>query len=79
MDLDLEHLFSEIKAIEIKADTFNFYTSVSVVIASSKIEGEAMGVDSYLKHKLQKVSYLKDLVQNQTTCMKHMFLHKTII
>lgn len=59
---DVEQDFSQVKAIEIKADTFNFYTSVSV-IASSKIEGEAMEVDSYLKHKLQKVNYLKDLVQ----------------
>jgi Fic family protein len=62
IDVDLQDVFSTIEAIEIKADTFNFYTSVSV-IASSKIEGEAMEMDSYLKHKLQKVNYLKDLVQ----------------
>lgn len=59
---DIEQDFTKVKEIEIKADTFNFYTSVSV-IASSKIEGEIMEVDSYLKHKLQKVNYLKELVQ----------------
>ena len=59
---DIEQDFTKVKEIEIKADTFNFYTSVSV-IASSKIEGEIIEVDSYLKHKLQKVNYLKELVQ----------------
>jgi Fic family protein len=59
---DVEQDFTKVKEMEIKADTFHFYTSVSV-ISSSKIEGEAMEVDSYLKHKLQKVTYLKDLVQ----------------
>ncbi len=62
LEINLENAFSKIKEIEIKADTFSFYTSVSV-IASSKIEGEAMEIDSYLKHKLQRVEYLKDLVQ----------------
>ncbi len=59
---DVEQDFTKVKEIEIKADTFNFYTSVSV-ITSSKIEGEVMELDSYLKHKLQKINYLKDLVQ----------------
>jgi Fic family protein len=59
---DVEQDFTKVKEIEIKADTFNFYTSVSV-ITSSKIEGEVIEVDSYLKHKLQKIAYLKDLVQ----------------
>jgi Fic family protein len=62
IDANLQDDFSKIKAIEIKADTFSFYTSVSV-IASSKIEGETMEIDSYLKHKLQKVNYLKDLIE----------------
>jgi Fic family protein len=62
LEVNLENAFLKVKEIEIQADTFNFYTSVSA-IASSKIEGEAMEIDSYLKHKLQKVEYLKDLVQ----------------
>ncbi len=35
-------------------DFFNFYSSISSVY-SSKIEGEQVDVDSYLKHKFLKV------------------------
>ena len=62
LDIDIKSAFLKIQNIEIEANTFDFYTSVSV-IASSKIEGEAMDMDSYIKHKLLKVAYLKDLVQ----------------
>jgi len=40
-------------------DYFNFYTSVSSVY-SSKIEGENIEADSYLKHKFLKVKYEPD-------------------
>jgi Fic family protein len=42
--------------------SFSFYTSVSA-IASSKIEGETMEVDSFIKHRMLKVSFLPDQVQ----------------
>jgi Fic family protein len=38
-------------------DYFSFYTSVSVVY-SSKIEGEDIDLDSYMKHKSNRVKYL---------------------
>lgn len=46
----------------VRTDSFNFYTSVAV-ITSSKIEGEPMEVDSYVKHKIQHIEYLPELTQ----------------
>ncbi|WP_353717851.1 Fic family protein [Dyadobacter sp. 676] len=46
----------------VRADSFNFYTSVAV-ISSSKIEGESMDVDSYIKHKIQHIEYLPELTE----------------
>lgn len=42
--------FEALKDAEISTDSFSFYTSVSSVY-SSKIEGEAIELDSYVKHK----------------------------
>lgn len=44
---------------KIPFDYFDFYTSLSSVY-SSKIEGEEVEVDSYLKHKFLKVQYEPD-------------------
>ena len=60
--IDLQTIFDDLKDAEISTDIFSFYTSVSV-IASSRIEGEQMEVDSYLKHKMLNVEYQPDLVQ----------------
>jgi len=46
----------------VRADSFNFYTSIAV-ITSSKIEGEPMEVDSYIKHKIQHIEYLPELTE----------------
>jgi Fic family protein len=59
---DLQPAFDALKDAEISTDTFSFYTSVSA-ITSSRIEGEQMEVDSYLKHKMLNVEYQPDLVQ----------------
>ena len=47
---DLPALFESLTDAEISTDTFSFYTSVSSVF-SSKIEGEEIDLDSYIKHK----------------------------
>jgi Fic family protein len=52
----------DIAAIELTPKTFTFYTSVAV-ISSSRIEGEQMEIDSYVKHKTQDIEYLPELVQ----------------
>ena len=59
---NLSDKFSLLKDAEISTDTFSFYTSVSA-IASSKIEGEIMEIDSYIKHKLLQIEYQNDLVE----------------
>jgi Uncharacterized conserved protein len=57
--------FDPLERLEIKSkekipfDYFSFYTSVSSVY-SSKIEGENIEADSYLKHKFLKVKYESD-------------------
>ena len=65
----LEASFNNLHDAEISTDSFSFYTSVSVM-ASSKIEGEKMEIDSYIKHKMLNVEYLKDLVEKPNDLYK---------
>ena len=48
-----------LKESELTIDTFSFYTSVSAVF-SSKIEGEDIELDSYVKHKRFGIEFLPD-------------------
>lgn len=58
----LQTAFDALQDAEISTDSFSFYTSVSAM-ASSKIEGEPMEIDSYIKHKMLNIEYLQDLVE----------------
>ncbi|MDB5282220.1 MAG: Fic/DOC family protein [Bacteroidota bacterium] len=58
----LRDAFDALKDAEVSTDTFSFYTSVSAM-ASSKIEGEPMEIDSYIKHRMLGVEYLEDLTK----------------
>ena len=49
--------FKNLEESEITIDNFSFYTSVSAVF-SSKIEGEDIELDSYVKHKRFGIEYL---------------------
>lgn len=60
--VDLDHALKEVKEIDLTSRSFTFYTSVAV-ISSSRIEGEQMEADSYLKHKMQGIEYLPELVE----------------
>ncbi len=62
LKVDLDNALKEGKGIELNTQSFTFYTSVAV-ISSSKIEGEQMEVDSYIKHKMQNIEYLPELVE----------------
>lgn len=62
VDKKLSNKFDKLKDAEISTKTFSFYTSVSA-IASSRIEGERMEVDSYIKHKMLNIKYQPNLVQ----------------
>jgi Fic family protein len=59
VNADLEALFEQLKDAEISTGTFSFYTSVSSVF-SSKIEGEDIELDSYIKHKKFGIEFLPD-------------------
>ena len=51
--------FEALHDSELSMDTFSFYTSVSAVF-SSKIEGEDIELDSYIKHKRLGAHFLPD-------------------
>ncbi len=51
--------YEELEDSELSLDDFSFYTSVAAVY-SSKIEGESIELDSYVKHKRFGVEFLPD-------------------
>jgi Fic family protein len=69
VDKNLKSAFDALKDAEISTDTFSFYTSVSA-ITSSKIEGEQMDVDSYIKHKMLNIEYQPNLVEKPNDLYK---------
>lgn len=56
---DLEEKFHSLEDAEISNDSFSFYNSVASVF-SSKIEGEEIELDSYIKHKKFGIKFLPD-------------------
>jgi len=58
----LQNAFDALQDAEISTDTFSFYTSVSAVF-SSKIEGETIELDSYIKHRKFGIEFLPDYTQ----------------
>jgi Fic family protein len=69
LDIDIQNEFSEIERIILEPHSFTFYTSVSV-ISSSRIEGEQMEIDSYVKHKLLNIEYLPELTEKPNDLYK---------
>lgn len=59
VNADLQKHFDALEDAEISTDTFSFYTSVASVF-SSKIEGEDIELDSYIKHKKFGIEFLPD-------------------
>lgn len=55
----LQEAFDALEEAEISTDSFSFYTSVASVF-SSKIEGEDIELDSYIKHKRFGIEFLPD-------------------
>lgn len=62
VDKDLPNNFDKLVDAEISTDIFSFYTSVASVF-SSKIEGENIELDSYIKHKKMGIKFLPDYTQ----------------
>jgi len=61
-DQSLQKAFNELHDSELSIETFSFYTSVSAVF-SSKIEGENIDLDSFIKHKRFGTKYQPDYTQ----------------
>jgi Fic family protein len=61
-DLSILDNFEKLTESEVSVSAFSFYTSVSAVF-SSKIEGEDIELDSFIKHKLSGVKFLPDYTQ----------------
>jgi Fic family protein len=62
LDVDVDKALTGLKEREWTVENFRFYTAVSVM-SSSRIEGETLEIDSYLKHKLQAIEYLPNLTE----------------
>ena len=62
LDIDIDAEFASLEKKELEPHSFTFYTSVSVM-SSSKIEGEQLELDSYVKHKMLNIEYLPELTQ----------------
>jgi len=62
LDVDLAEAFSTLRQREWTAANFKFATAVSVM-SSSRIEGETLEVDSYVKHKVLNIDYLPNLTE----------------
>ncbi|MCH7403409.1 hypothetical protein MM214_16225 [Belliella kenyensis] len=58
----MEAIFEALKDSEISTNSFSFYTSVSAM-PSSKIKGEPMEIDSYIKYKMldSELNYYKNV------------------
>lgn len=59
VDDSVQQYFESLHDSELSIATFSFYTSVSAVF-SSKIEGENIELDSYIKHKRFGANFLPD-------------------
>ncbi len=55
----LQQAFDALQDAELSTPNFSFYTSVASVF-SSKIEGESIELDSYVKHKRDGISFQPD-------------------
>jgi len=62
LTIDINTAVEDINKIDLTPHSFTFYTSVAV-ISSSRIEGEQMEIDSYVKHKMQEIEYLPELIE----------------
>lgn len=74
---DLSAAFKALQEAEISTSNFNFYISVSSVY-SSKIEGEDIELDSYIKHKKFGIEFYLIIPKKSTTSTMPIPLPKRI-
>ena len=71
--------FGHLNDSKLSVDTVSFYTSVSAVF-SSKIEGEQIELDSFIKHKRFGIEYLPDYTRTIDDLYDaYLFAQKNII
>src|SRR5688500_2578027 len=82
---DLQPAFDNSQDAELSTENFSFYTSVASVF-SSKIEGEPIELDSYIKHKRDGIPFLPnytkkidDLYEAYTFARNNSLSGKTIL
>ena len=73
----LQEVFESLKDADISTENFNFYVSVSSVF-SSKIEGETIELDSYVKYKIFGIEFLPDYTKKLMICIMHISIQKTM-
>jgi Fic family protein len=90
LQVDITSEIEKIDQREFTSQSFTFYTSVAVM-SSSRIEGEQLEIDSYVKHKMQNIDYLPELTEKpndlyqaylyaqQNKLNKKNFLHTHVI
>ena len=61
-NINIDFYFKKIAKLELTTDSFTFYNAVSAM-SSSKIEGEEMDIDSFVKYKSTNTNYIASLVQ----------------
>jgi Fic family protein len=62
LNINIKKQFDNVKETIWNVENFKFFTAVSVM-SSSKIEGEQMEVDSYVRHKVLDIEYLPNLTE----------------
>jgi Fic family protein len=76
LDVDLNEAFSKIQQRSLEPHSFTISTSVSVM-SSSKIEGEQLEPDSYVKHKILHIEYLPELTEKPNDLYNaYLFAHE---
>lgn len=79
IDPYLKKAFDSLSDSELSIDSFSFYTSVSAVF-SSKIEGEQIDLDSYIKHKRFGIAYQPDYTLKIDDLYEaYLFAHKNVL
>jgi hypothetical protein len=76
LDIDIQKEFSKVEHQKLEPHSFTFYASVSVM-SSSRIEGQQLDIDSYVKHKILDVAYWPELTEKPNICIMLTFLQKT--
>ena len=77
--IDLKKAFYTLEQLKLEPHSFQFYTAVSVM-ASSKIEGEELSIDSFVNHKLQKINYLSHLIEKPNDLYNaYLFAHNNLL